>query len=100
MDHSNYDLGFFSKLPTSWMAPFCLVRQWMRLYESTEGQRLMWLCSRILCLLVISAFALFSSRVANPSYTACRLAPRSAATFSHKSSSMAISPMSHLHTSL
>ena len=71
------------------MAPFCLVRQWMRLYESTEGQRLMWLCSPILewqsfwhlshmnddgscigdalfllfCLLVVSALALFSSRV-------------------------------------
>ena len=117
MDHSNYDLSFF-QLPTSWMAPFCLVRQWMRLYEFTEGQRLLWLCSPILewqslwhpshmddegsciedalflffCLLVVSASALFSSRVANPSHTACRQAPRSAATSSHKSWSMAVSP--------
>ena len=77
------------------MAPFFLIRQWMRLYGSTEGQRLLWLCSPILewqslwhplhmddegsciedalflffCLLVVSAMALFSSRIASPSYT-------------------------------
>ena len=76
-----------------------------------KEQRFLWLCSPILewqslwhlshmndegsciedalfllfCLLAVSALALFSSRVANPSYTACRQAPRSAANSSHKS---------------
>ena len=111
MDHSNYDLSFFQSYQLhGWLlsvsqdngcafmspprgsaccgcvarsssgSPFGIFHIW-----TTRVVVSRMLYSSFFCLLVISALALFSSRIANTSYTSCHQELRSPTTSSNKS---------------